>query len=160
MIISSSTTFHLGRTASRIGVCKIQGMSMIEVLVSVLVLGVGLLGVAALQAVALRGGQGSLESSQAVMQNTSIIEAMRGNRGNAASYNMAMTCAAPAAGTLAQNDLRDWVLDLKNTIGKSDDLSTCGRITNCPDACEVTVRWDDSRAGGSAVRQVTTRTRI
>ena len=46
----------------------VRGIGLIEVMVSVLVLAVGLLGIAAMQSLALRGGQGSLESSQAVMQ--------------------------------------------------------------------------------------------
>ena len=48
-----------------------RGMSLIEVMVSVLVLAVGLLGVAAMQSLALRGVQGSLESTQAVMATSS-----------------------------------------------------------------------------------------
>lgn len=143
---------------------RVRGIGLIEVLVSVLVLGVGLLGIAAMQSMALRGGQGSLESSQAMMQTSAIVEAMRANRAGAfaGDYNMAaMTCAAPAGGTLAQNDLRQWILDLKRTIGSgAADLTTCGQITGCPNACVVTVRWDDTRAGGAATREVATGTRI
>lgn len=149
-----------GRAPSRLGGAHARGIGLIEVLVSVLILGVGLLGVAALQSFALRGGQSSLESSQGVMQATSIIEAMRANSANAASYNMAMTCAVPAGGSLAQNDLRDWITGLKGTMGTAADTTTCGQIAGCPGACVVTVRWDDARAGGGATRSVTTRTTI
>jgi type IV pilus assembly protein PilV len=137
-----------------------RGIGLIEVLVSVLVLGIGLLGVAALQSLALRSGQSSLESSQGVMQATGIIEAMRANRANAANYNIAMTCAVPGGGSLAQNDLRDWIAGLKTTMGTAADTTTCGQIAGCPDACVVTVRWNDTRAGGAATRSVATRTRI
>lgn len=141
---------------------RMQGIGLIEVLVSVLVLSIGLLGIAAMQSMALRGGQGSLESSQAMMQTSAIVEAMRANRANAASYNMAaMTCAAPTGGTLAQNDLRQWILDLKRTMGSGAvDISTCGQITGCPNACVITVQWNDTRAGGVANRSVVTGTRI
>ena len=44
-----------------------QGMSLLEVLIAVLVLAIGLLGIAALQATALRNSQSSLERNQAVM---------------------------------------------------------------------------------------------
>ncbi|RZA21621.1 MAG: type IV pilus modification protein PilV [Lysobacteraceae bacterium] len=140
----------------------VRGIGLIEVLVSVLVLAVGLLGIAAMQSMALRGGQGSLESSQAVMQSSAIIEAIRANKANAGNYNMAsMACAAPGAGTLAQNDLRQWVLDLKSTIGAGAlDTTTCGQVTGCPNACVITVRWDDTRAGGATTRTVVTGTRI
>lgn len=137
-------------------------MSLIEVLVAVLVLAVGLLGVAAMQSLALRGGQGSLESSQAVMQTTSIIEAMRANRVNAAGYNIAKTCAAASVsvGGLAGDDLKNWIGALKSTVGVAGDTTTCGQIAGCPGACVVTVFWDDSRAGGGASRSIVTETRI
>jgi len=139
-----------------------RGISLIEVLVSVIVLGVGLLGVAAMQSVALRGGQSSLESSQAVIQTNAIAEAMRANRMNAAQYNTAgMVCAATAGTTLAARDLNAWITDLKTTIGGSAaDTTTCGGIRGCPLGCEITVRWNDQRAGGSATREVTTEVRI
>lgn len=141
---------------------QMRGLSLIEILVSVVILGIGLLGVAAMQSLALRGGQSSLEASQAVMQSNAIIEAMRANRGNANAYNTGgMVCAAGGAGSLAQNDLTNWITTLKTNIsGNPADATTCGQITGCPNACVVTVRWDDSRAGGSNTRQFTTRTRI
>ena len=150
---------HAGALSSP---ARMRGIGLIEVLVSVLVRGVGLLGIAAMQSMALRGGQGSLESSQAMMQTSAIVEAIRANRTNAAAYNMAaMACAAPAGGTLAQNDLRQWILDLKRTIGSgATDLTTCGQITGCPLACVITVQWNDTRAGGAANRTVVTGTRI
>lgn len=140
----------------------VRGISLIEVLVSVIVLGVGLLGVAAMQAVALRGGQSSLESSQAVIQTNAIAEAMRANRTNAAQYNTAgMVCSATAGTTLATRDVQAWITDLKTTIaGSAADTTVCGRITGCPLNCEITVRWNDQRAGGSVAREVTTRARI
>lgn len=139
-----------------------QGMSLIEVLVAVLVLAVGLLGVAAMQALALRGGQGSLESSQAVMSANSIIEAMRANRVNASNYNIGKTCsvASVGAGGLAGDDLKKWIETLKSTVGVTGDATTCGQIAGCPNACVVTVFWDDSRAGGASARSMVTEARI
>ncbi|TQM17718.1 type IV pilus assembly protein PilV [Pseudoxanthomonas sp. 3HH-4] len=139
-----------------------RGVSLIEVLVSVVVLSIGLLGVAAMQSIALRGGQSSFESSQAVIQTSAILEAMRANRINAAAYNTAgMVCAAPGGGSLAQEDVGDWITSMKTTIGAdADDPTVCGQITGCPAACVITVQWDDSRAGGENTRQVVTRTTI
>lgn len=143
---------------------RMRGVSLIEVLVSVVILGIGLMGVAAMQSVALRGGQSSLETSQAVMQTNAIAEAMRANRVNALSYNTVgagFLCAAGTGSTLAQNDLRDWLVNLKTNITKNPlDATTCGRISGCPTNCEISVRWDDQRAGGSGTRTITTRTRI
>lgn len=138
-----------------------HGMSMIEVMVSVLVLAVGLLGIAAMQSLALRGGQGSLESSQAVMASNSIIESMRANRTD--DYNLGKTCSATdvTGASLKANDQRAWIAGLKATIGDND--KTCGQITGCPNACVVTVFWDDSRAGsdqGGDSRSLQTSARI
>ena len=138
-----------------------RGVSLLEVMISVLILGVGLLGIAAMQALALRGGQGSLESSQAVMQTTSIAEAMRANRLNAGNYAMAMTCTAGSGGSLAQNDQAAWINALKSTMGVAGDTSTCGRIEALGNSrYRITVQWDDQRAGGSSTRQVATEVRI
>ena len=138
------------------------GLSLIEILVSVVILGIGLLGVAAMQSLALRGGQSSLEASQAVMQTNAIIEAMRANRLNADDYaTVGMVCAVPTGGTLAQNDIANWISSLKTSIaGVTTDTSTCGQITGCPLNCVITVQWDDTRAGGGATRSFTTRTTI
>ena len=125
-----------------------RGIGLIEVMVSLVVLAVGLLGIAAMQSMALRGGQGSLESTQAVMATNSILEAIRANPTQAASYTMAKTCAVPTAGgTAAGIDKAAWITALKSTIGSGPtDTTTCGQIT-CAATCVITVFWDDSRAG-------------
>lgn len=145
-----------------------RGVSLIEVLVAVVVLGIGLLGTAALQANALRGGQSSFESSMAVVQTNSILEAIRANAANAGAYNGAQRCAVPAAnGSRAERDLQRWLTDLKTSVGGATgaaaiaaDTTTCGTISGCPENCQITVQWDDRRAGGLQARPVITRTRI
>ncbi len=135
-----------------------QGIGLIEVMVSVLILAVGLLGVAAMQAIALRGGQSSLESSQAVIQTNAILETMRVNRATAGTFNTgAMRCAAAAGGNPL---VETWLADLKAAIGTPNDSTTCGQIVGCPAACVITVRWDDQRAGGLAQRLVVTEARL
>lgn len=145
-----------------------RGTSLIEVLIAVLILGIGLLGIASMQAITLRNGQSSMERSQAVMQTYSILDAMRSNvalaRANA--YSMARTCAPPAAGTLAQNDLRDWITNIQTNLG----ATACGTIlcevivvvpATANRICTVTVEWNDSRGSqGSAAQTTVTRSRI
>lgn len=129
------------------------GVGLIEVLVSVLILGVGLLGIAAMQATALKNSQSSLERSQAVVQTYAILDAMRANRDLAlsGSYNLAsMQCSLPGGGTLAQNDLKEWIHAIKQSFGKPDtDTTACGQVSCNAELCTVTVQWDDSR--GTAV---------
>lgn len=129
-----------------------HGASLIEVLVAVLVMAIGLLGIAAMQTAALRNNQSALERSQAVIQSYAILDAMRANRAQAMAggYNTgALTCVVPAAaGTLAQNDLAAWMQSVHDTLGND----ACG-LVNCPanGLCTVAVRWNDIRASDGGV---------
>lgn len=162
MINGSSMNFSFARSHANCCAAKrARGMSLIEVMVSVLILSVGLLGIAAMQSFALRGGQGSLESSQAVMQTSSILESMRANR--TVTYNMGKTCsvAGVTGSTLEANDRRVWVQALKDTIGNTAD--TCGQIACNAGLCTITVFWNDARAGsdqGGQNRSLQTSARI
>ena len=126
----------------------VAGVGLIEVLVAVLVLSIGLLGVAALQATALRSSQSSLERSQGVIHAHSIFDMMRANtdEARAGAYVMPLTCAAPAGGSVSANDKRTWIQSMQQDLG----AEACGQITCTAPFCTVTVRWNDSRAGGAA----------
>lgn len=146
---------------------RMRGVSLIEVLVSVVIIGIGLLGIAAMQSLALRGSQSSFESSQAVMQTNAIIEAMRANRVNADDYNGNWD-TPPAGATVALRDLNEWIAGMQglpNWNGVDLDQPIIGdtagaTIAGCPDDCVISVRWNDTRAGGGAARTFVTRTRI
>ncbi|WP_368561891.1 type IV pilus modification protein PilV [Pseudoxanthomonas sp. UTMC 1351] len=146
-----------------------RGAGLIEVLMAVLVMGIGLLGIAAMQATALRNNQSSLERTQATIQTYSILDAMRANRERALAgdYDMGLTCATPtvppSGATLAQSDKRQWFLDMQRSMG--NDAGTCGTIVRNGENFEITVQWDDSRAANgqntNADRnQVITRVRL
>ncbi len=132
---------------------------MVEVLVSVLVLAIGLLGAAAMQATALRNSQSSFERSQGVVHVYAILDAMRANAQVArqGGYNMPMTCAPIAAGNLSADDRNLWLQTLRNNLSQS----ACGQIDCVATVCTITVRWDDSRGtGGVAAHTFSTTTRI
>jgi type IV pilus assembly protein PilV len=137
-----------------------SGFSLIEILISVLILAIGMLGIASLQSNSLRSSQSAYESSQAVMLTYSILDAMRANRPVAGmgGYDLpTFTCAPPDPGDLKQNDWNAWINALKANLGDS----ACGRISCSLTQCEIQVRWNDERvAGGSSGRIVTTRTRL
>jgi type IV pilus assembly protein PilV len=137
----------------------VRGVGLIEVLVAVLVLAIGLLGVAAMQATALRNSQSSLERSQGVMHVYTILDAMRANpnAARAGGYNMGMTCAVPAAGDLVANDKRAWIDMLQQNLGPT----ACGQVACVGALCTISVRWDDSRgSSGLTTQTFSTTTRI
>ncbi len=148
-----------GRRRAPRSLAAIRGVGLIEVLVAVLVLAIGLLGVAAMQATALRNSQSSLERSQGVMHVYTILDAMRANPDAARSggYNMGMTCTAPSAGSLISSDQRQWITVLQQNLG----VTACGQVTCAGAVCTITVRWDDSRgSGGTSAQTLSTTTRI
>ena len=132
-----------------------RGVSLIEVLVSVLVVSLGMLGAVALQANALRNNQGSYERTQTAILTQGIFDAMRANMAGvtAGSYNTGgMICAAPAEADLATRDLARWITSMQAQI----HAGACGAVACAGDACTVQVQWDDSRAtGGSAIQNIT-----
>ncbi|NQW92723.1 MAG: type IV pilus modification protein PilV [Polaromonas sp.] len=154
---------------------KIQGgATLIEVLVALLVTSFGLLGMAALQARAIKGNHSSMQKTQAVVMSYYILDAMRVDRASAKAlaYNTgsldadgkigAICNPAAVIGTaLADNNLKSWITSLKSEIGNSVDTTTCGAVQCDADGnCRVQVRWDDSRAGGLGVQIIETFSRL
>jgi type IV pilus assembly protein PilV len=138
-----------------------QGLSLIEVLVSVLVVSTGLLGAAALTASAVRNNQGSYERTQTSILTQGIFDAMRANLAavNATAYNTdGWVCSvASEPATLAARDIARWVGSVKAQI----NADACGRIACASGACTISVRWDDSRTtGGSNAQVLSTRVQL
>jgi len=139
-----------------------QGVALLEVLVAVVILAVGLLGMAGLQARALQQNHSSVQRSQAVILSYSILDSLRADRANAVAgaYNMANTCAAPApTGAIVGDTISNWLTAIQNRFGNNG--ASCGFV-NCDITGQCTVRiiWDDSRAGGSQVETFEIRSKI
>lgn len=148
-----------------------RGVGLIEVLVAVLILALGLLGMAGLQANALKTNQSSYGRTQAVMLSYYMLDAMRADRNNAVlqNYNtgaVSGTDIEPACSanvfnqaTLIDNNRQDWLESLKGALGDVD--TTCGAIhCEVSGECTIQITWDDSRAGGSGQQRLETRSRL
>lgn len=126
-----------------------QGATMIEVLVAVVVLSIGLLGLAGLQSVGLTHNQSASFRSTATMMSYSILDSMRANRTAArnGSYNIALGAAIPAGSTLPEQDISIWLNELALRLPAGT-----GAIDVNGNTVTVTVQWDDSR-GALAAQQ-------
>ncbi len=142
-----------------------SGVGMLEVLIAVLVVSIGFLGMAALQAKALSTNNSAMARSMATVATYSIFDAMRADTASAegGAYNAYFTannCPA-AAGTLSSNALNSWCNQLGAALGA---VATTTGTVNCGNAgdCTVTIVFDDSRAGkgGSSKQTVTTATQL
>lgn len=135
-----------------------RGVGLIEVLIAVLVLAVGLLGVAGLQLTALRNNQSAMERSMGVVQSYSIIEAIRADPDSAKNgrFNVAID-SDPSGDTFPAQSLITWRDQLKASMGDS----AVGSVACNSDTCTVIVRWDDSRGlDGSASQEITTEVQL
>lgn len=81
---------------------RMAGFNLIEVMIAVLLLSIGLLGMALLQSTALRAGQSSSERTVATMLAYQLLDMVRTNRVQAASYNL-ITAADFIAAVEADN---------------------------------------------------------
>lgn len=123
-----------------------RGLSLIEVLVAIVILSIGLLGLAGMQASSLRSSQSANYSAQAMTLAEDIIERMRANPQMASSYARPLGASAPTGGiTMAARDLEEWFARVQTL--PAGDAAIQVDTTTSPALVTVTVRWDDSRAG-------------
>lgn len=152
-----------------------SGATLIEVLIAVLILSLGTLGMAALQARALKGNVSSMQRSQAVVFATYMMESMRVDANSAKSLNYntgTLTGGGLINGkvcnplsitgtSLAEVNKKHWLEVTKQAIGTSTDTTTCGAIfCDATGSCRVQVIWDDSLAGGLGEQKIEIRTNI
>lgn len=139
------------------------GFSMLEVLVTMIIVSFGLLGIAGIIANGLKNNQGSYARSQASWLANDIVDRMRANRAVAegastSPYNLAIGTAAAVGTSVVAIDLTSWRSALAaalpaGTGGVSLD-STSKKVT-------VTVQWDESRIkDGSATQQFIVETKL
>jgi len=135
-----------------------RGVGLIEVLITVLVLSIGLLGLAGLQLASLRNNQSAMERSMGVVQSYSIIEAIRADSDSAKSgrFNVGLD-DDPSGSTFPGQSLALWRDQLKQNLG---DAAT-GSVSCTNTGCTVTVQWDDRRgADGSDSQQIITEVQL
>ena len=140
------------------------GFSLLEVLIALVILSVGLLGIAAMLSTTVKSNDSAYMRSQATILAYNIIDRMRANPIGAANgdYDIAIGTPAPGSATvctgggagcdsavLADYDLTQWKQTLASTSNGLPDGD--GSITITPvggvNLVTVTVQWNDSRAG-------------
>jgi type IV pilus assembly protein PilV len=138
-----------------------RGFTFVETLVALLVLSIGLLGVAALQLSSLRTNHSASLRSQATLLAYDMVDRMRANRtaAIAGSYDLDLVDEPDEASTVLNvADLVRWKQNLASTLpagNGSIERSVTGGVTTFT----VTIQWDDSR-GAAAPMQFVMETQI
>jgi type IV pilus assembly protein PilV len=142
-----------------------RGFTLVEVMVSLVVLSIGLLGIAKLMLVASHSNDSAYLRSQATELAYAILDNMRANRQTAMTqgYDTPMTSAAAnpgfvcegtaspcTPGQIALYDVYRWKLSLTTPpVGNGTLPNGLGSIvttTTIPTTATITVQWDDTVA--------------
>lgn len=133
---------------------KQPGFTLLEVLITLVILSIGLLGLAGLQAVGLSQNHSAYHRSQATQAAYSIADQMRANQAASANYltgfmlpsaatvQAGCTAGGCSAAQMAENDLFEWNETMTNTLPGG-----IGTITLAGTVVTITINWDDNRDG-------------
>jgi len=159
-----------------LGAPNAKGFSLLEVLIALVILSVGLLGIAAMLSTTVKSNDSAYMRSQATALAYNIIDRMRANQNAAQNgeYDIALGTPAPGSSTvcngvaancsaasLANFDLSQWKQSLDSSANglPNGDGSIAVNAASGVYAVKVTVQWNDSRAlhalGGSAAPTIT-----
>jgi len=129
-----------------------RGVGMIEVLVTVLVLAIGLLGLASLQVASMKNTNNAHYRALATIYAYDMAERMRSNPKGVAAGNYNNVTAnknggvAGCTGCIASQDATEWSQAL--VAGFPEGVA--GRVTASGNNHEVTITWNELEAAGDA----------
>ena len=98
MPVTINSLNHTVNSHSPMALTRQAGIGLIEILVTVLILGIGILGVASTQVVSLQMNTQSQSRSQAVLLAEDLLDRIRANPDNIAGYALAQGDAQGAFG--------------------------------------------------------------
>lgn len=135
------------------------GFSMVEILVTLVIVSVGLLGMAALQTRSLSSTHTAALGSQATLLAGDISDRMRANRQQALAgkYDIGLEDAAAAKGAdgVTLQDLQQWKAALALLPGPGKGSV---EVKGSPLTATIIIEWDDSKGAEPPVQmQVQTR---
>lgn len=134
---------------------SVRGTSLLEILVSLAVMSLGLLGIGALQVAGLKSNRDAFFYSQAALLANDLAERVRANPSAAAIYAMVMASTHSvtkncetnrcSAAEMAHFDLNQWTSALSSQLG-----SAAGAVVftaGTPNRLQVTLRWKGMNEG-------------
>jgi type IV pilus assembly protein PilV len=156
---------------------RFSGFSLVEVMVALIVMSVGLLGIAKMQALALASTTTARMRSLAALEAASIASTMRADRAywsavtadpkvvikgaainSTADNNLLATtpaCDAPATvcttSRIAARDLQEWATDLsKQVLGETATINCTPATATLPTACTINIQWTENQVASNA----------
>lgn len=138
---------------------RATGFTLIEVLVALVILSVGLLGIAGMISVSLKSSGSTYTRTQVTALTYNILDRMRANRAQAVTgaYDIAMSTATPTGGDcigstksctpaqIASFDIAEWRSDLASELPSGNGSISTTAINNMTQVT-ITIEWSDARA--------------
>jgi type IV pilus assembly protein PilV len=120
-----------------------RGFTLVEAMVALIVLSIGLLGIAALYVETLRAGRTSLYRTEAVNLATDLADKMRSNRVPANAYACGNPCNAASGGNaIAITDLTGWVAAIGAQLpGGAGAVTYTAATATTPNVYVIQVGW-------------------
>lgn len=119
-----------------------HGFSLIEVLISMVIISIGLLGAMALQATSLREGQVSNYRDNATLIAQSVLDAIRANRVNAGNYTITLAASAPTGTSIVATDLQGFKNSASELLPSGNGSITVSAGTS---TATINLQWSESR---------------
>jgi type IV pilus assembly protein PilV len=136
---------------------KQSGFTLLEVLVAMLVLAIGLLGLAGLMASSMRNNLSASHRTQATWMAYDIVDRMRSNRagavtgGYATAMGTAATCStAFPTGTIPAQDIAAWKNQLACALPAGNGSIAVDTATR---VATILIQWNDSRGNQGLANQ-------
>lgn len=128
-----------------------QGFTLIEVMVAIVVLSIGLLGLAGLMASSLKNSHSAYLRTQATWFAYDVLDRMRANRAVALAkgYDLALATAPGGVG-LAAADLSEWDTAIAGTLPEGDGSI---EVTEATRAVTIIIQWNDTRGTSGGAKE-------
>jgi len=142
------------RSSTAVGFPRARGVTLIETLVALLVIGIGLLGLAGLQTVSMQYNHSSFLRTQANNFAYDIADRMRANRSAALNGDYDVTIAiggsAPGGASVAANDLQQWWAFVDAALPQAQATITVTPAGTPAGTATINIQWLDDRDQNAA----------
>jgi len=124
-----------------------RGFSMIEVMVAILVMGIGLLGFALLQTMSVRFTQSANQRTQATLLATDLLDQVRANRLAVAQYTGDYTASSTGCATAPGASITPggYKTVLQCRLNRALGAGARAGVAYADGVVTVTISWNDER---------------
>ena len=129
---------------------NINGSSLLEELIALVIISIGLLGMTSLQLTAMKDNQVALDHTQASNLACEILDLMRANPDLSMDdrYNMSFNTSSSTSTGVSYVDVNNWKSRIAQMLPDGD-----ASITRNGKVFTITIQWNETHSGGVSNKQ-------